>query len=144
MRLTQHIAVSSIVSLGLYAWTQSFPIAISSFLAGFLLDLDHLIDYWREHPIKFDLIHFFKTCEEFRLVKVYLFLHSIELLLPLGFLAYYSRSPWVLGFLIGFSQHMLFDHLLNPVFPYTYSFFYRWNKGFANEKVFDIKKQSNG
>jgi hypothetical protein len=61
MRLHQHIAVSSVVSLGLYAWTQSLPIAISSFLAGFLLDLDHLIDYWREHPAKIDLIHFFKT-----------------------------------------------------------------------------------
>lgn len=140
MRLYEHVAVSVVVSFTVYAITKSFIIAISSFLAGVFIDVDHLIDYWFEHPFRFDIVHFFKTCEEYHLKRVILIFHSIELLLFLGFLVYILREPLLLGITIGIAQHILFDQLFNRIYPFTYFFVYRFNQGFVNEKVFDVPK----
>jgi len=141
MQITKHAAVSVAAGLGLYALTHSLIIAFFSLIAGIFLDLDHIIDYWREHPFKLDLAHFFATCEEYKLNKAYLFLHSAELLLPLAFFTYFTKSSAGLGFTAGFLIHMICDQLANRVYPCTYSFIYRWTKGFSNQNVFCINQE---
>ncbi len=138
MRLHHHIALSGIVAAASYLVGAPPRLAVAAFVTGFMLDVDHLADYWREYPTSLDVRHFFKTCEEYRLRKVYLWLHSIELLALMLLLAAVMRNAWVYGIALGWFQHLLFDYIGNDVHTKSYFFSYRWSKGFANEKIFDI------
>lgn len=104
MRLSQHIFISGAVSLGIFGFTKSALAGAISFLAGFLMDVDHVFDYWKQHPKRIDIKHFFSTCEEYKLSKVYLWMHSVELLIVVGIITYYTRSAIMLGCLVGFTQ----------------------------------------
>jgi hypothetical protein len=138
MRLYQHMAVSGVISAGVYAASRSVIVAGTSFLAGFLIDLDHIIDYWLTHPWRFNVRHFFVTCEEYRLKSIYLFLHSWELIIMLCLLSYVSRSAVALGLMLGFVHHLVLDQIFNYVYPAGYFFIYRWKVGFLCDAVFDI------
>jgi hypothetical protein len=140
MRLHEHGIASMVVSGGVYALTGSVPAAAASFISGILIDTDHVIDYWIQHPFKLDLAHFFRTCEELRLIKVRLVLHSLELILLLGFLVVMTRSSVLLGVSIGFAQHLAFDQWYNSVDPRTYFLLYRMGVGFKNERIFRVVK----
>jgi hypothetical protein len=131
-------ALSGALSAGIYGISGTPALALGSFAAGFLIDLDHLVDYWREYPFRFDVRHFFSTCNEYRLNKTYLWLHSLELLALLAPLAFLLRSALLAGIALGAAQHLLFDHLFNRSYPQTYFFFFRMRQGFENRKVFRI------
>ena len=109
MRIREHIAVSAVFSCGLLVITRSWAMFAVSFLSGVLVDVDHVLDYVRQHPSRYDIVHFFRTCEEYRLKKVYLWLHSIEFLLPIGIAAYFTQSVYLTGFSLGLAQHLIFD-----------------------------------
>ncbi|OGS36393.1 MAG: hypothetical protein A2293_03695 [Elusimicrobia bacterium RIFOXYB2_FULL_49_7] len=141
MRLYQHVVASGFVSGVVYGVTRSPTIAAVCFFTGFLVDLDHLLDYWMSYPLRFDLPHFFKTCEEYKLVKVHLWLHSLELLPILALITWFTRSAAIAGFTIGLAQHLLFDYLANRIYPESYFVLYRWGMGFVNEKVFDVPEE---
>lgn len=136
MRLHHHAIASTLIGAGLYGLTGSLPLAASSFAAGVFIDIDHLADYWREHPRSCDLRHFFATCHRYGLRQVYLVLHSLELLPLLGLALYLIRGEVMLGLFIGFAQHMALDHLYNRTHGPSYLFIYRWRLGFYNDKVF--------
>ena len=136
MRLHQHVVASGILSGGIYALTRSPEVAAGSFVTGVFMDLDHIFDYWMAHPFKVDLAHFFETCEEYKLPKTYLFLHSFELVVPLSLLAYFTRSPWITGFLLGWAPHMVFDYFVNGAYPFSYFIVYRMANKFDITKVF--------
>jgi hypothetical protein len=111
MKLPVHLATSTIVSTFFYFVTKSFTVAVVSFLSGIFIDLDHLIDYfYTEGKIRIDIKDFFYKCENFKLKKAFLFLHSYEiivLLVVLNFL--FSESKFILGFTIGYMTHLLLD-----------------------------------
>lgn len=138
MQLSRHAAVSAVFSAAFFAATHSRVIAVSFFLAGVFIDLDHVIDYWRVHPFKTDPAHFFATCEEHRLKKVYLYLHSIELVFLLFVFTLLARSAVFFGITCGFLVHLICDQLSNRVYPFSYLFFYRWAKGFEINRAFDV------
>jgi hypothetical protein len=134
--MRQHVIASGILSGGIYALTRSPEAAAGSFVTGIFMDLDHIFDYWVAHPFKMDIAHFFETCEEYKLPKTYLILHSFELVVPLGLLAYFTRSPWLMGFLLGWIPHIIFDHFMNRTYPLSYFFVYRMVNKFNITKVF--------
>jgi len=136
MRLKGHLLASGAVSAGIYAATGSAKMAACSFAAGVLLDADHLIDYWRDHSFNLDLSRFFSVCHECDLSKTMLPLHSVELLLLLAAAACFTRSGAITALALGSGQHLFFDQLVNKVYPYSYSFFYRMGKGFRSDAVF--------
>lgn len=136
MRFHQHAAVSAAFSAGIFFLTGSKIIAAASFLAGILVDIDHIPDYWLQHPFKMDLMHFFQTCDEYNLKRTFIFLHSAELFIPLTILSFYTRSEWFTGFTLGLAQHIGFDCIFNSTFPWSYFFFYRLYHGFKGEYVF--------
>lgn len=144
MKITQHVIISAAAGAGVYAATRSWEITAGTFIMGVFIDLDHIIDYWREHPFRMDLVHFFATCEEYRLNRAMLFLHSLELAVPLALLAYFVRSPWITGFLIGWSVHMIFDYLGNKTNNMTYFFIFRWSVGFDMHRVFETRQKCGG
>ncbi|OGS03833.1 MAG: hypothetical protein A2339_00855 [Elusimicrobia bacterium RIFOXYB12_FULL_50_12] len=136
MRLHQHIIASVAFSGGIYGITGSKSIALASFVTGVLLDLDHVTDYWLEHPLSLNVPHFFEMVDACKLRKTHLWLHSLEMLIPLAVAVWLSKSAILLGISIGFAQHMLFDCLFNFIYPGSYFLAYRIQKGFKSECVF--------
>lgn len=137
MKVSGHVAISSSVSLAIFLISRNFLLTLSSFLAGVLIDLDHLWDYFRSEGLKFDLKDFFYKCDNFQLKKFCLFLHSFELLSVLGIFTYLNtHNHLLIGTLIGFSQHLFLDQIFNRAELLGYFFFYRWRKGFSGESIF--------
>jgi hypothetical protein len=118
--------------------------AAVSFLAGVFIDLDHLIDYWRECPGRIEPSHFFAICNEVRLKKVWLWLHSLELLPVLGLVLWCTRSWLVAGVLLGFAQHLLLDAAGNPGRPAAYLLFYRMRKKFRTADILTAPQEQSG
>lgn len=118
--------------------TKNYLLALSSFLSGVFIDLDHFFDYFKSEGVKFDLHDFFHRCENYRIKKFYLLLHSYEFLLPLGLLTHFtSYNSLTLGILLGFFQHLLLDQISNGVQPFGYFLTYRWRNGFAGKYIFN-------
>ncbi|MEI8176519.1 MAG: hypothetical protein WCG78_06590 [Candidatus Omnitrophota bacterium] len=141
MKPKNHIIASGIVSTGVYIVTHSPVSGVVSFLAGVLIDLDHLIDYYLNYGATYKLGHIYTALDECRLSRVYLFLHSFELLVLF----------WVAVFLVplngiccaialGFTQHIFLDQYYNPVTPRAYFLSYRYAHKFTKESIIDRSK----
>jgi len=111
----------------MWAVTKSPYSMVSAVLTGVLIDLDHLIEYYR---------WFVKEDNS----RVYFFLHSYELVVP-AFLAGYLSGwdPVILGVSSAFLGHLLSDQLANPVAPLAYFFTYRAMKGFRRREIIDVE-----
>jgi hypothetical protein len=143
MQLKQHIIASAAISAGIYAATKSADMAISSYITGVFIDIDHLIDYWRDRPFNFNLPKFFSTCKDCDLTKTSLALHSFELLMLTVAAAFLTRSVLLAGIAFGLCQHLALDQLTNKVYPKSYFFIYRWRHGFKSGSVFSNKTNGN-
>jgi hypothetical protein len=76
-----------------------------------------------------------------KLKEVYLILHSVELLVPLFFLAVFTKSAWALGISVGLALHLVSDYTGNSIqHPATYFFLYRWSHDFHFDKAFDRER----
>lgn len=139
-----HLATSVALGAVAYVATGSVPAAAGCFAGGFLIDVDHYLDYlifekqWRRpSPLSF-LSYYFAYSPE----RLVLPLHSIELMtLIVGVLFFYG-SPLLAGYWIGAAMHMAFDVVVNgeyalrrPVLFYFFS--YRaWNN-FRSSNLMD-------
>ncbi|HCJ67313.1 MAG TPA: hypothetical protein DHV62_08340 [Elusimicrobia bacterium] len=138
MKLPEHIGISFSLSTISFALTKNYLFALSSFLSGVFIDLDHFFDYFKSEGIKFDLHDFFHRCENYRIKKFYLLLHSYEIILLFGLIvSLTSYNSLTLGIFLGFSQHLLLDQISNGAHPLGYFFIYRWLNGFSSEYVFN-------
>ena len=115
MRTLGHIVTSAGVGLVSYWRYRSTPAAVASFLAGWLIDLDHLVDYVRAHGWKPNWARFNEACHEKYSGKLYLPLHSYELL-ALFFLLFKGpqRQPYRVGITASILMHLLLDQRCNP------------------------------
>ncbi len=138
MKVSEHIGVSFSLSTMVFALTKNYLFALSSFLSGTLIDFDHFFDYFKSAGIKFNLNDFFNRCENLQIEKIYLLLHSYELLLLLLLLTHLtSYNSVIIGILFGFSQHLLLDQIFNGVRPLGYFLIHRWRNGFSSEYIFN-------
>ncbi len=71
--------------------------------------------------------------------KVYLFLHSFEIVLALWlWLLFFSKNMVVLGISIGYSHHLLLDLINNKTAsPFTYFLLFRIYNKFDIDRLFD-------
>jgi hypothetical protein len=137
-----HIATSTVVSALLYGATHSVPLTVSSFLAGFLIDIDHAFDFVREHGITFDVRKFFHLFNEVRFRKLTFVLHSWELvLLVLAFSMINGIHEGLLGVAIGMTHHLVTDQFINRVRAGGYFFTFRLYHRFAVSAIFRRKMQ---
>ena len=113
-----------------------------SFAAGVLIDLDHLFDYCYSHPATLDPRKVYSACLDMNLKKWFLLLHSYEVLALfwLAIIVFSLSNAWK-AVAIGFTQHMFFDQLFNPINPYGYFLTYRIMKKFDKR---DIIKEGIG
>ena len=137
MKLHNHILASTTVGGISYYIFGSWQISVTVFLSGIFIDLDHILDYFLyEKKIKLDIKDFFYKCEALILNKVYLLLHSYELIIILAILAYFTNDYIVLGLLVGFGTHIMLDLAANKVHFLGYSFIFRLINKFNSKKIF--------
>ena len=143
MRLEVHLPVAAVIAAGTYLLSKSAEMSISCFLAGILIDLDHVFDYFVCEGIKFNIKDFFDKCYRTELKKYYLFLHSYEFILIVAVILYLTKSKIFLGVFIGITTHFLLDVFRSPKYFFIYSFFYRLNCNFDSDRTFKLLDRKN-
>jgi hypothetical protein len=138
MRVSRHIMISTALSGLVYIGTASPVAAVSSFLSGWLIDMDHVIDYLIEHGFRLDRGHFFSTFEQDKYQKIRLIFHGWEWPITLAVLAVLFPAWRMLfaGISFGMLQHLAFDQLFNGASLFGYSIIGRAVTGFEYRKAF--------
>jgi hypothetical protein len=140
-----HLATSLALSGVAYAFTGSLELAAACIAGGFLIDVDHYLDYlvferqWRRpSPVDF-LRYYFRYSPK----KLVLPLHSAELMTLLLVVMWVRPMPWLIGYWLGALMHLILDVLINgenalrrPVLFYIFS--YRASKAFAAGELLDV------
>jgi hypothetical protein len=140
-----HLATACALSAMSYAATGSAELATGCFAGGFLIDLDHYLDYllfegqWRKpNPLDF-LRYSFRGEPRFLVLP----LHSFELMTMLTILAAILKNPLLIGYLTGAAMHLSFDIVINGDYalrqPFLFYFFgYRATRGFRAKELLDV------
>jgi len=131
-----HLLASTIIATALLILTKSPTASLLCLLTGFLLDTDHLIDYWLyKKKITLDkgiLQGFYEKWN-----KIPIIFHSIELLIPITLLSllYPSLSTILLGTAIGLTSHLILDFTNYELHPLSYFLTYRIIKKFDKKYI---------
>src|SRR2546425_10963239 len=137
-----HLATSLALSTATYYVTGSAEAAAGSFAGGFLIDVDHYLDYivfekqWRRpDPVSF--LRYYFTNRPRTLV---LPLHSMELMTLLFAVILAHPWPLLVGYWVGAAMHLIFDVLVNGEHALKravafYVFTYRAYNRFAAENL---------
>lgn len=144
MSLFLHLSIHLTLGIvaGLIAWliTKRFWASIvPAVLAGTLIDLDHLIEYWLVFGWSFDSGHFIKGFEYLESAKMRVVFHGWEyviILLAAYFLLKNRLAKTItLAIALGLFLHMGADSLINGIPPKSYSIIYRAANNFEMEKM---------
>ena len=139
-----HLATALALSGTVYATTGSVEVAAGCFAGGFLIDVDHYLDYlvfekqWqRPSPLRF-LEYYFNYSPQ----RLVLPLHSFELMALLFVTILLNPIPVVVGYWFGAAMHLTFDMLVNGEYALRravlfYLFAYRASQRFAANRLAD-------
>ena len=137
MRLHHHTLVSLSISGLLYMVFNSIGLAVSSFITGVFIDIDHIADVIREHGQKIKVNEFFRICHNSQFDRIVLFFHGWEWLIILGMACWITGwNPWISGAMIGMTHHLILDTIYNSSNIFTYSIIWRWKQGFVFDSIF--------
>ncbi len=140
MKPQYHLASSALVAGILYLIFKSWSMALSCFLSGILIDIDHIFDYMKEYGFPFrvkDFIHAVYSCNFNRMILLF---HSWELLFLIAIIAWFTKwNPTITGVLIGFGHHLVLDTFHNSRTLRSYSFIWRWNMDFKLAQTFPFR-----
>lgn len=96
--------------------------------------MDHLFDYIRDKGWNLKLNEFFEYSYKAKYERTYLFLHAYEHLLLMAFITVISNyNIIIIAAGVGFAQHLVLDHIFNPVKPMAYFLTYRLKNGFTKQ-----------
>lgn len=139
-----HLATALALGGVTYAATGSAEAAAGCFAGGFLIDVDHYLDYlfferqWhRPGPVSF-LRYYFTLSPK----KMVLPLHSLELMTFLFAVLLFHPWPLLVGYWFGAAMHLTFDILVNGEYVIKrvvafYCFGYRASHRFATHALMD-------
>ena len=110
-----HLATAAALGAVAYSATGSAEVAAGCFTGGFLIDVDHYLDYlifekqWRRpSPLRF-LSYYFTSSPK----RIVLPLHSAELMTVLLAVVFFHPWPLLVGYWFGAAMHLTFDVLVN-------------------------------
>ncbi len=135
-----HLVTSAVASAAVYAGTGSAALAAGLMAGGFLIDVDHILDYVLfEKQRDLRPSAFLRHYLEGRARRLVLPLHSYELLAVLIAAAWATDLPWLWGFVLGMALHLPLDIIFNGrLVPgglvHFYSFAVRARAGFRAER----------
>lgn len=137
MKPINHFNVSLITGAVTFLTTKAISPSIASFLIGWLLDVDHIWDFYKNGCRRFSVRRFLDAMDNGEIKKAYLYFHSYELLLILISLCFVTHFNYLLSFItLSFAIHLFFDQLFNPVNPLTYFITYRILNNYKTEIIF--------
>ena len=143
MRTLGHIITSAGIGLFTYHRYKSPGAGIASFLVGWLIDADHIFDYVKAHGWRPNWEKISEAKHEHYSGKLYLLLHSYELL-ALFFLLFKKpeKRAYRVGITLSVLTHLLLDQKCNPCRkPLTYFLAHRAYKRFnAGDILHQLKK----
>lgn len=144
-----HLVTTVVASGTALAVTGSVPLTVGIAVGGFLIDVDHAVDYVTvERQRELTPAAFLRYYIEGRVRRVVLALHSYELFLMLGALAWWLDSPGLAGYLAGGAMHLALDVACNgrltpkSILAY-YSFAFRLAHRFDAEALFGSEPLAN-
>lgn len=121
---------------------------IAGILGGFLIDLDHILEYFFVFGLKFNLTDFFNGLQFLTSDKILLIFHAYEYFLLLIFLAYLLRKKETLSFFLitlafAIFVHLVSDSYINNFPPKNYSIIYRASKNFSAPELLSPAQWEN-
>ena len=130
-----HILISAALSLLIFRATGSFYASAACFIAGTVIDVDHVLDYYlysgRLSLSVSEISGFYP-----RFGKVFVFLHSYELLIAGAVVAYFLQAQVLfMGAAVGFVGHLLLDTAGYEMKAQSYFLSYRVFCGFRVERL---------
>jgi len=126
-----HLLTTAAATAAMGYATGSAPLAAAVATGGFLIDLDHAVDYVlfdRQRDLRPGA--FLRYYVEGHVKRAVLVLHSYELMALLALIAWWTHAPWLSGYLVGALMHLALDIVFNGrITPFSiaafYSFTYR-------------------
>jgi hypothetical protein len=142
-----HLITTALTCAGVYALTGSAALVAGVIAGGFLIDVDHVLDYVVVEGQR-DLrpTAFLRYYTEQRMRRVALVLHSYELFALLVALAWVTNWVPLWGYVLGVTLHLPLDIFFNGrmlsrnLVPF-YSIAYRWRLGFRAEPLLGLAIQ---
>ena len=144
MKPYEHLAISGGYAVCISLFTRDWKIGLVSVLVGVLWDVDHFIDYWYRFGFNLDLRKFLTMCHAQYFDKLFLFLHSYEIVFLLGIYFLYVKNSFLfLGVFVPALLHLICDQIFNPVKPLGYFLTLRVYHRFDTDFAFDREKFEN-
>jgi hypothetical protein len=121
MRPSRHFVVSVSLVAAVWFFTKSVYAAVLCFVSGFLMDLDHVLEYIIHYGWKaFNIKKLYLACEqtpkqegELAFRKLYFVFHAAEFMLVLWVLTIFLRNKYILALTLGYSAHLVMDYIGN-------------------------------
>ena len=135
-----HLVTTAIACGAVYAGTESLAVTAGLAAGGFLIDVDHVVDYVlfeRQRDLRpGSFLRYYLNGKARRVVLV---LHSYELLVLLASIAWYTNVDWLWGWVFGMLLHLPLDIVFNGKFAssglvHFYSFIVRARAGFCADR----------
>lgn len=134
MKPPAHAIASFSAALILWFFTKSIYAAALCFFSGFLVDLDHFLEFFIHFGAKgLSFRKVYKACENMVFKKLYLFFHVAEFAIILWVFYYFTKNIYVLAAAIGLTLHLILDFTGNPLHFKSYFFTRRFMRGFEIE-----------
>ncbi|MDD5627260.1 MAG: hypothetical protein PHW01_04615 [Patescibacteria group bacterium] len=133
MRIKIHVLSSTLLAFTFYYFTRSLTGAIALLFTGVILDLDHLLDFWKSRPRNPCNIKEFLHPENYmrRNSKVLVPLHSYEIVILLWLITWQFHERAILVALAcAFTLHLILDDIGNELKTFSYFLIYRIYKKF--------------
>jgi hypothetical protein len=145
-----HLVTTAFACAGVYAGTEDLALTAGLAAGGFLIDVDHAVDYVlfeRQRDLRPG--SFLRYYIEGKVRRVVLVLHSYELLVLLAALAWLTNVAWLWGWVFGMLLHLPLDIVFNGKFAsgglvHFYSFVVRARAGFRADRFTDRRPRPMG
>jgi hypothetical protein len=113
---------------------------VCGFLGGFLIDLDHVLEYFLVYGFNFNLIYFLQGREFLLSDKIHLWFHAWEYVIILVILTrlfkkYKTIQVVVVTLACAISVHLLTDSIINKYPHQFYSLSHRWELNFSAQAL---------
>jgi len=136
-----HLVTTAATAAAVYAGTGSLELTAGLVAGGFLIDVDHVVDYVcfdRQRDLRPGT--FLRYYNEAHFSRIVLLLHSYEMALLLAVIAWLANPVWLWGYLLGMALHLPLDLIFNGRYEPNgvvafYSFIYRWRARFRGDRL---------
>lgn len=151
MKASIHVITTVPVSALSYGMTTSWKCAIGVLIVGILIDIDHVLEFWHDNRLSFDVQKFFKYGNSGVNTRQYVVFHSYEIIPFLFIGIQFSIYPFFCwGMLIGLILHLFLDYI-NIVYKLNYrwysfvifSIFFRMVFKFRRDEIDQILQHRN-